>query len=137
MIISCFERALEIADESNLSDIWYNISHVSISIGDFEMATYALKLAISENHNHAESYNNLGVLELKLKNIDQARSNFETCCRLGEFLFEPRYNLALLGYQTSDKEESFNHVKKALEIFPDHVESKELMKLLIENFTST
>lgn len=28
--ISCFERALDLATEENIADVWYNISHVAI-----------------------------------------------------------------------------------------------------------
>lgn len=30
MALSCFERALSMANEENMPDIWYNISHVAI-----------------------------------------------------------------------------------------------------------
>ena len=29
MFYTCFERALQLADDTNKADIWYNISHVS------------------------------------------------------------------------------------------------------------
>lgn len=76
MALSCFERALGIADDSNMSDIWFNIGHVGIGIGDLGLAYQAFKIAVSFNPNHAESYNNLGVLELRKGNLDQAKSNF-------------------------------------------------------------
>ena len=28
--ISCFERAIHLATEENIADVWYNISHVAI-----------------------------------------------------------------------------------------------------------
>lgn len=31
--ISCFERALILATEDNIADVWYNISHVAIVSG--------------------------------------------------------------------------------------------------------
>ncbi len=30
MALSCFERALSMASDENMADIWYNISHVAI-----------------------------------------------------------------------------------------------------------
>lgn len=30
MALSCFERALSMATDDNMADIWYNISHVAI-----------------------------------------------------------------------------------------------------------
>jgi len=40
------------------------------------LAYQSFKIAISFNPNHAESYNNLGVLELRKGNVEQAKSNF-------------------------------------------------------------
>lgn len=51
---------------------------------------------MSNNPNHAESFNNLGVLELRKGNIEQAKSNFQQAQRISQFLFEPSYNAALL-----------------------------------------
>jgi len=38
MALGCFERALSIADDSNTSDIWFNIGHIGIGIGDLGLA---------------------------------------------------------------------------------------------------
>jgi len=38
MALSAFEKALALADDSNLSDVWYNIGHVGIGIGDLSLA---------------------------------------------------------------------------------------------------
>jgi tetratricopeptide repeat protein 8 len=76
MALGCFERALGLADDSNTSDIWFNIGHIAIGIGDLGLAYQAFKISVSSNPNHAESYNNLGVLELRKGNLDQAKSNF-------------------------------------------------------------
>ena len=43
----------------------YNIGHVAIGIGDLGLAYQAFKISISVDANHAESYSNLGVLELR------------------------------------------------------------------------
>ena len=70
MALGCFERALAISDDSNQSDIWFNIGHIGIGIGDLGLAYQAFKIAISSTPNHAESFNNLGVLELRKGNLD-------------------------------------------------------------------
>ena len=54
------------------------LAQVAIGIGDLGLAYQAFKIAISVDSNHAESYANLGVLELRKGNIDAARSNFRT-----------------------------------------------------------
>ena len=30
MALSCFERALALASDENMADIWYNISHIGV-----------------------------------------------------------------------------------------------------------
>jgi tetratricopeptide repeat protein 8 len=124
--LSCFERALIISDDDTAGDIWYNISHVAIGIGDLSLAYQALKIAISFDNNHFEALNNLGVLEMKKSNFDQAKSNYLLSCKNSDFSFEPYYNYSSLRYRQGDLEESLKFAVKALEIFPDHFESKEL-----------
>lgn len=52
------------------------IPQVAIGIGDLTLAYQCLKIAISISPDHAEAYNNLGVLEYRKGNDDQARSFF-------------------------------------------------------------
>lgn len=59
-------------------------------------------MAISHNANHAESFNNLGVLELRKGNVEQAKSNFQQAARLANFLFEPVYNVGYLFYKRGE-----------------------------------
>ncbi len=70
----------------------YNIGQVAIGIGDLGLAFQAFKIAVSINSHHAESFNNLGVLELRKGNVDLARSNFTTALQIAPFMFEPYFN---------------------------------------------
>ena len=63
------------------------------------------------------------------------RSPCTRSCRLGPHTFEPPYNSALLSYKLGDLQESFNQATKALECYPEHADSKELLKTLREKFT--
>ncbi|GMF64486.1 unnamed protein product [Phytophthora lilii] len=92
MTLSCFDRALSLASDDCMADVWYNIGQVAIGIGDLGLAYQAFKIAVSVDSNHAESYNNLGVLELRKGNLDQARANFQLSESLADFMFEPSYN---------------------------------------------
>ena len=76
MALSCLDRALALASDNSGADVWYNIGQVAIGIGDLGLAYQAFKVSISFNANHAESYNNLGVLELRKTNVEQSKSNF-------------------------------------------------------------
>ncbi|CAM9818900.1 unnamed protein product, partial [Hapterophycus canaliculatus] len=65
MSLKCFESALAAASDDVAADIWYNVGHVAIGIGDLGLAYQAFKIAISVDSNHAESYCNLAALEVR------------------------------------------------------------------------
>eukprot|EP00357_Protocruzia_adherens_P005949 CAMPEP_0114976674 /NCGR_PEP_ID=MMETSP0216-20121206/2806_1 /TAXON_ID=223996 /ORGANISM="Protocruzia adherens, Strain Boccale" /LENGTH=501 /DNA_ID=CAMNT_0002337633 /DNA_START=38 /DNA_END=1543 /DNA_ORIENTATION=- len=136
LCLECFDRALELADDTNIADVWYNIGQVGVGIGDLGFAYQAFKIAISADNNHAESFNNLGVLELRKGNIDQARSNFQTSMRLVDYLFEPYYNGSLLAYKTGDFQDGYQLCKKSIGIYEEHVDSQELLKNLEHHFSA-
>jgi len=50
----------------------------------------------------------------------------------GEFLLEPYYNAALWAYKSSEYQEAFELANKALNIYPDHEDSKILLKKIEE-----
>jgi tetratricopeptide repeat protein 8 len=96
MALSCLERGLAISDETNAADVWYNVGHVAIGIGDLGLAYQAFKIAVSLNPQHAEAFTNLGVLELRRANVEQAKHNYLQAAKIATFLFEPCYNASLL-----------------------------------------
>ncbi|CAE7581589.1 Ttc8 [Symbiodinium sp. KB8] len=136
LTLSCFERALMLADDDNMADVWYNIGQVAIGVGDLGLAYQAFKIAISVDPNHAESYNNIGVLELRKGNVEQAQAHFATAMRLAAHLFEPAFNGGLLAFKLGEFQDSFELANKALEAYPEHIESKELIKQLKAHFSS-
>ena len=38
MALNCFQRAITLADDLMLSEVYYNVGHVAISIGDLQLA---------------------------------------------------------------------------------------------------
>ncbi|KAF0699153.1 Aste57867_10274 [Aphanomyces stellatus] len=130
MTLSCFERALALASDDNMADVWYNIGQVAVGIGDLGLAYQAFKIAVSVDSNHAESYNNLGVLELRKGNVEQARAHFQFADSLATFMFEPSYNRALLAYKVGDFQDAYTKVTKALQVYPEHSDSLELKRQL-------
>eukprot|EP00899_Mesostigma_viride_P006572 jgi/Mesvir1/15916/Mv08240-RA.1 len=130
MTLTCFERALAMSTDENMADVWYNIGHVAISIGDLGLAYQAYKIAVSVDSDHAESYNNLGVLELRKGNTENARSNFQTAARLSEHIFESYFNGGLLAFKLGDFQESFTLATKSSKIYPDHTDSRDLLTQL-------
>jgi tetratricopeptide repeat protein 8 len=107
---------------------------VAIGIGDLGLAYQAFKISISVDANHAESYSNLGVLELRKGNIDAARSNFRVVQGMASHLFEPFFNGALLAYKLGDFQEAFELATKALQLCEGHHDSLELLKQLKTHF---
>ena len=73
MSLACLERALALSagDDEAAAEVWYNVGHVALSIGDASLAHQCLRLALAANNNHAEAFNNLAVLELRRGNVDQ------------------------------------------------------------------
>lgn len=61
-----------------MADVWYNVGHVAVGVGDLGLAYQAFKISVSVDPNHAESFNNLGVLELRKGNIEQAQEHFKS-----------------------------------------------------------
>jgi tetratricopeptide repeat protein 8 len=131
-----------------MSDVWYNIGHLGVALGDHGLAYQAFKVAVSVNPAHAEALNNLAVLELRRcanisdpqrqrQALDQAKSFLYSATESGPHLFEPAYNRALTAYQkTGDFSECHEYVKKATTLYPDHAESKELsaeLKMLLSS----
>eukprot|EP00438_Fugacium_kawagutii_P012744 Skav203749 [mRNA] locus=scaffold68:554377:555641:+ [translate_table: standard] len=81
LTLSCFERALMLADDNNMADVWPLGEHW-IRVGDLGLAYQAFKIAVSVDPNHAESYNNIGVLELRKAaglGMDGARTAARRC----------------------------------------------------------
>ncbi|KAK7028963.1 Tetratricopeptide repeat protein 8 [Halocaridina rubra] len=134
MTLTCFERALSLATDESVADVWYNLGHIALGIGDINLAYQCFRLALVSNNDHGESYNNLGVLEYRRGNVDTARAFFMTASSLAPHMFQPHYNHAKLSHKTGDLQTSFIIVQKSLAVFPEHVDSKELLKTLEMHF---
>lgn len=139
MALSCLQRALAVADDSSAADVWYNIGHVALGIGDINLAYQAYKVSCSLDPHHAEAANNLAILDLRKGDGAMARNNLAAVAAMGgdsASLHEPHYNLALLSYKAGEYQSAFQSVCRALEACPDHCESLELKKMLKESFTA-
>ncbi|VDP37628.1 unnamed protein product [Schistosoma mattheei] len=106
------------------------------NIGELQMAYHCLYLSIMNDNNHAEAYNNLGVLEQKCGNIDMAKELYKTSCQLTFDLFEPHHNLAFLTETLGELQTSYNLTKYSLNLFPNHKDLQNLLFRLKEHFTS-
>lgn len=134
MTLSCFEKALALASDDNMADVWYNVGHVAIGLGDLNLAYQALKVAISVDSSHSEAFNNIGVLELRKGAVEQAKANFANSASLSAHSFEPFFNSALLSFKLGDCQESFEAVTKSIAAYAEHSDSHELVKQLKKHF---
>ena len=53
-----------------------NVFFVFQGIGDMNLAYQCFRLTLANNNDHAEAYNNLGVLELRKGNVDMVSQYF-------------------------------------------------------------
>lgn len=136
LTLACFERALTLASDDNVADVWYNIGHVALGIGDVNLAYQCFRLTLMHDSDHAEAYNNLGVIEWKKGRIEQARAFFLSASGLAPHVFEPHYNSAAVSEKLGDLQTSYGACQKALEAFPEHGDSKELLKQLKKHFAA-
>jgi tetratricopeptide repeat protein 8 len=91
-------------------------------------------VAVSIDANHAESFNNLGVLEQRKGNDEMAQSNFQAAMNLQEGQYEAHFNAGLLAMRSGAFQESHEFAAKALAAYPEHADSHELMKQLKSYF---
>lgn len=132
----CFERAIGLADDALLPDIWYNVGQVACALGQLPWAEQCFRLAVALDPGHAEALNNLGVLESRKGGLQQAAARFRAAARGGCgggggcCIYEAHFNAALLAHGRGDLQEALSGVTQALSLFPEHADSLELRKQL-------
>ncbi|XP_041947263.1 tetratricopeptide repeat protein 8 isoform X1 [Alosa sapidissima] len=135
MTLSSFERALAlVSSDEEQADVWYNLGHVAVGIGDLTLAYQCFKLALAFNNDHAEAYNNLAVLELRKGRIEQSKAFLQTAASLAPHIYEPHYNLATLAEKIGDLQSSYAAAQKAEDAFPEHVDTQQILKSLRQHF---
>ena len=87
-------------------------------------------MAVAINSSHAEAHTNLGVLAVRAGDKGAAMGHYAKAQQLAEHAYEPWYNGALLASREGNMEQAFKQVTKALEAYPEHVDSQELHKEL-------
>jgi tetratricopeptide repeat protein 8 len=93
MALNCLDRALQLASDEDMADVWYNIGHIGVALGDLGLAYQGFKVAVSIDPNHGEALNNLAVLENRRQKPDVARTFYSNSIDVSPQLFEPLYNL--------------------------------------------
>ncbi|CDQ92320.1 unnamed protein product [Oncorhynchus mykiss] len=135
MTLSSFERALAlVANDEEQADVWYNIGHVAVGIGDLTLAYQCFKLALAFNNDHAEAYNNLAVLELRKGHVEQSKAFLQTAASLAPHMYEPHFNYSTLSDKIGDLQSSYTAAQRSEDAFPEHVDTQEILKHLRQHF---
>ncbi|KAH0502439.1 Tetratricopeptide repeat protein 8 [Microtus ochrogaster] len=135
MTLTSFERALSLAEnEEEAADVWYNLGHIAVGIGDTNLAHQCFRLALVHNNHHAEAYNNLAVLEMRKGHVEQARALLQTASSLAPHMYEPHFNFATISDKIGDLQRSYVAAQKSEAAFPEHVDTQHLIKQLKHHF---
>ncbi|XP_055386462.1 tetratricopeptide repeat protein 8 [Condylostylus longicornis] len=75
LVLPCFQRALSLANApEQRADIWYNLSFVALTTGDFHLAKRCLRLCLSSDSSNGAALNNLAVLSAQFGEYQKAKS---------------------------------------------------------------
>ncbi|CAF0939994.1 unnamed protein product [Rotaria sp. Silwood1] len=136
MIVACFLKALACATtDDERAEIWYNIGEMALYTTDINLAIQCFRLALVHNNDHAEAYNNLGLVELQRDNSEIGQIYLQTAQSLAPHMFEPYYNYGKAMYQQGDLQSSFRAIKSSLEIYKNHSDSKHIYDELRKMFS--
>ena len=104
LIFPCIEKALMLAQDVVMADVWFNCGHIALSSGKLELASICWKLALSIDKNHSKASNNLGVLAAMSRKTDEAHAHFNSAMSFDELLIEAKLNLIQLALEKEDNE---------------------------------
>ncbi|CAF0774885.1 unnamed protein product [Adineta steineri] len=136
MIVACFLKALASATtDEERAEIWYNIGEMALYTTDINLAIQCFRLALVHNNDHAEAYNNLGLVELQRENNEIGQAYLQTAQSLAPHMFEPYFNYGKSMYQQGDLQNSFRAIKSSLDIYKNHSDSKQIYDELKKMFS--
>ncbi|KAG5510550.1 hypothetical protein JKF63_06847 [Porcisia hertigi] len=133
--LRCLSRALTLCrEDGQRADVWYNVGHVGIGMGNTTFAERAFRLAVGADPTHAEALNNLAVLAYEKKKEKTGRRLLETAVLAAPGLTEALYNTAAISFQEGELELSYRMVMRVLEENPDFPDAVVLQRKLRERF---
>ncbi|CAF2880839.1 unnamed protein product [Rotaria sp. Silwood2] len=136
MIVACFLKALACATtDDERAETWYNIGEMALYTTDINLAIQCFRLALVHNNDHAEAYNNLGLVELQRENNETGQIYLQTAQSLAPHMFESYYNYGKSMYQQGDFQSSFRAIKSSLDIYKNHSDSKQIFDELRKMFS--
>lgn len=84
---------------------------------------------------HCLAYSSVGVFhkhasDCRSGDVRAGRASFRQAQRLSDHLFEAHFNGALSAFREGDLQESYEMVSRAVEVYPDSSDCKDLLKQL-------
>ena len=110
------------------ADVWYNMSHVAITAGDMNLAQQSLLISTSLSPSSGEAFNNLGLLELKKKNVQKSLAAFRAATEANPEMHEPWFNMALVYQRIGQLQEAHYAAKEAVKLYPMFTEAVQLLE---------
>ncbi|UJR30893.1 hypothetical protein I4U23_018403 [Adineta vaga] len=136
MIVACFLKALAcVTTDEERAEIWYNIGEMALYTTEIHLAIQCFRLALVHNNDHAEAYNNLGLVELQRNNNEIGQAYLQTAQSLAPHMFEPYFNYGKSMHEQGDLQNSFRAIKSSLDIYKNHSDSKQIYDELKKMFS--
>jgi tetratricopeptide (TPR) repeat protein len=117
-----FDLALKFNFESKYL-VYYNKAFCFSKDNNPQMAIVLYSKAIAENPKYANSYNNRGVENVKLRNYAEALIDYQNASKYDSNNFTIYYNIAKIKNYFKDKNEAIYFLNKSLKIREDYKES--------------
>lgn len=120
LINSDVARALNLTKIPDFSGEFFNAKGLQyFYAGDLERAKEYFKKAIKRELNHAEAYNNLGIVDYKLHNLKEAEINFRKAVLFNKHLNFAYLNLAKIKKEQKNKKSELKYIEKAIKSNPN------------------
>jgi tetratricopeptide repeat protein 8 len=71
---------------------------------------------------------------MRRQKLDLAKACVQSSSQNSKHLYEPLFNQALMFYRMGEFQEAHKYAEKALAVYPNHHDSKELLLLLQKMF---
>ena len=84
------------AAQPDASGAWTNLGIVHIKLGDSSAAQAAFRHAIAGNHSQIEAWNQLGMLQRRAGELDEAAASWQTVLQIDPDHANAHWNLAIL-----------------------------------------
>merc|ERR1719329_2118351 len=109
------------------AELWNNMGLCCFYAGQYDLtlSCFERALMLADDNNMADVWYNIGQVAIGVGDLGLAYQAFKLA-----------FNGGLLAFKLGEFQDSFELANKALEAYPEHIESKELIKQLKAHFSS-